>query len=257
MMVTREEIEAGLRHLGLKQNDSVLVHSSLSSFGQVENGADSVIDAIINVVGPGGTVAMPSFPAIWRGMTHYEYLKSQPVFDLRVIPSGMGKITELFRCRSEVRRSIHGCHSVAVWGRLRDKFIADHGKYPWPCGEKSPFWENCMAGGKILLLGIGQRSNTTLHTVEEIGGAPVLTKELYYPVVIDYEGLIHTCPTFAHIPGIARDYDKMDAVCEEKKIMTRTKIGQAEVRLIEAAPLLETGIALLKDDPEFLFKEKC
>jgi len=44
--VSKEDIKAGLRKLGLKKGDIVGVHSSLSSFGYVEGGADAVIDSL-------------------------------------------------------------------------------------------------------------------------------------------------------------------------------------------------------------------
>lgn len=61
--VRKEDIEAGLRRLGLKKGDSVGVHSSLSSFGRVEGGADAVIDALLDVVGEDGNVVMSTHSA--------------------------------------------------------------------------------------------------------------------------------------------------------------------------------------------------
>ena len=40
--VTKDDIRNGLAKLGLRQGDNVGVHSSLSSFGYVEGGADAV-----------------------------------------------------------------------------------------------------------------------------------------------------------------------------------------------------------------------
>jgi len=59
--VTKEDIKRGLETLGLKNGDSVGVHSSLSSFGYVEGGANAVIDALLEVVGPEGTIVMPTY----------------------------------------------------------------------------------------------------------------------------------------------------------------------------------------------------
>ena len=59
-MVHKEDIVRGLGELGLRPGDVVLVHSSLSSFGYVEGGADAVIDALLDAVGPEGTVMVPT-----------------------------------------------------------------------------------------------------------------------------------------------------------------------------------------------------
>ena len=59
--VTKEEVKKGLNRVGLKEEDVVLVHSSLSSFGYVEGGPDTIIDALLETVGKKGTVVMPTF----------------------------------------------------------------------------------------------------------------------------------------------------------------------------------------------------
>ena len=59
--VTGEDIVAGLRDLEVHQGDVVMVHSSLSRFGEVVGGADTVIDALQNVIGPTGLLVMPTF----------------------------------------------------------------------------------------------------------------------------------------------------------------------------------------------------
>ena len=94
-MITKEIIINGLKELGLKQGDTVLVHSSLSSFGYVDGGADTVIDALLETVGKEGTVLVPT-------LTGSEHLSAEnpPVFDVRNTPCWTGKIPETFRKRA-------------------------------------------------------------------------------------------------------------------------------------------------------------
>jgi aminoglycoside 3-N-acetyltransferase len=47
--VTKEDIKKGLIKLGLKKGDIIGVHSSLSRFGYVIGGADTVIDALLEI----------------------------------------------------------------------------------------------------------------------------------------------------------------------------------------------------------------
>ena len=49
--VTKKTIIKKLRQLGLKEGDSLCVHSSLSSLGYVVGGAESVIQALLEVIG--------------------------------------------------------------------------------------------------------------------------------------------------------------------------------------------------------------
>ncbi|MBS7633995.1 AAC(3) family N-acetyltransferase [Candidatus Bathyarchaeota archaeon] len=54
-------MKRGLQQLGPKKGDIVIVHSSLSSFGFVEGGAETVIDVLLETVSEEGTVIMPTY----------------------------------------------------------------------------------------------------------------------------------------------------------------------------------------------------
>ena len=60
MSVTLNDIEKALTELGVAQGDIVLVHSSLKSFGTVEGGPETVIQAFKNVITEQGTLVMPT-----------------------------------------------------------------------------------------------------------------------------------------------------------------------------------------------------
>ena len=60
-MSSFEILVEDLKNLGLEKGDTVIVHSSLKSMGQVDGGANTVIDAIIEVIGNDGTVLFPAF----------------------------------------------------------------------------------------------------------------------------------------------------------------------------------------------------
>ena len=62
-IITREFLVANLKRIGIKQGD-VLLHTSLSSFGHVEGGPDTVIDALLEALGTKGTILMSTYPAI-------------------------------------------------------------------------------------------------------------------------------------------------------------------------------------------------
>ena len=59
--VTKEDIKAGLQRLGIRTGDVLGVHSSLSSFGHVEGGAHTVLEALFETVGHGGAVVMSTY----------------------------------------------------------------------------------------------------------------------------------------------------------------------------------------------------
>ena len=60
--LTQAQLEAGLRALGVDDGMALEVHSSLSAFGPVAGGAETVIAALQRVVGSEGAIVMPAFP---------------------------------------------------------------------------------------------------------------------------------------------------------------------------------------------------
>ena len=60
MIVSKDQIINGLRELGIKLGMELEVHSSLSSFGYVEGGAATVIQALQETVGLEGSIFMPA-----------------------------------------------------------------------------------------------------------------------------------------------------------------------------------------------------
>jgi hypothetical protein len=117
-MVTAREICEALRHVGVKAGDHLLVHSSLRAVGPIDGGVDAMVDGLLDAVGPDGTLAMPSF--------HYTRPLPEPWFDPATTPGKTGWLTEVFRRRPGVLRSLHPAHSVSAIGPRAASFLADH-----------------------------------------------------------------------------------------------------------------------------------
>lgn len=144
--------------LGLQAEDTVLMHSSLSSLGYVEGGAQTVIDTLLALLHR-GTLLLPA-------------LTFRPVYETKVFsskdtPSCVGAISEHFRCREGVMRSFHPTHSVCAAGKYAVELLQDHFDSDTPAGPNSPFARLPAYDGKILMLGCSIGSNTSMHAVEE------------------------------------------------------------------------------------------
>ncbi len=246
--VTRQNIVADLKALGLKQNDIVLVHSSLSRIGMVEGGADTVIDALLEVIGRDGTLLMPSFQ---RG-SEFFLAQSKFVFDIRNAPSEVGVITETFRRRPGVIRSLSPTHCTAGIGPKTWDILKDHEQCRVSAGFGSPYHKLVQAWSKILLLGVAHNSNTTLHFVENTNGAPTLCRQLFEPSVIDGNGRTIAVPTWPHMPGLQRNYPRVENILLEHGLQRSGKIGDADSKLIDAQGMSELIGGIIKRDPMFL-----
>ena len=177
--ITIDTICQGLTKLGVNRGDILLVHSSLSSLGWVCGSAQSVIIALLNVLGSNGTLVMPahsgdlSDPAEWENppvpkewiQTIYE---NMPAFEPGKTPSrGMGCIAELFRTFPNTLRSDHPQLSFAANGRLAAEIVDGHVLTP-QLGMNSPLGKMYRLGAKVLLLGVGFDSCTSFHLAESL-----------------------------------------------------------------------------------------
>ncbi len=166
--VTRADIAAGLRGLGLGAGDRVMMHTALSSFGRVAGGAEAVIDAVRDVVTEAGTIMMPSFN---HGVCFRE--DGGGCYDPLTTPTINGRVPEIFRQQPGVHRSWQPTHAFAAWGRDAQRYIEGHHR-TLTCGLDSPLGRLYADGGYGLLLGVRYNSNTFHHVVETAVRAPCL-----------------------------------------------------------------------------------
>ncbi len=241
-ILTKEDIISNIKELGVEMGEIILVHSSMSRLGHVEGGADTVIDALLEAVGPDGTVLMPTYPITGDWI---EYLKSDPIFYPLQSPSSTGKITDVFWRREGVLRSLHPTHSVSAFGKYAFYLIQDHEQSPSPCGNPSPFRKLVELNGQILHLGSSFATTTSFHVVEDM--LPNFPKKVYldeplFMKYIDFEGIEHAVPVMVHDPTLAlKRIEKFKHkeieifnYCRENGIVKSGKIGLATAHLINA-----------------------
>lgn len=246
-VVSKADIVRGLRALGLREGDVVLVHSSLRSFGYVEDGANAVIHALLETVGEDGTVMVPTLT--WSTVN-----AEQPVFDVQRTPSVVGWVTEVFRHRPEAIRSLHPTHSVAAIGAKVRYMTEGHERDATPCSRTSPYGKLVQEGGYILFLGMGLECNTTFHAMEEWSNVPGrFAKEMEDLHVIDYEGNDLLVPSRRH-RAKPNDFPKIEPELLQRGILRIGRIGDAEIRLVAAKPMAELALQFLKEDPCYFWR---
>jgi aminoglycoside 3-N-acetyltransferase len=230
--LTRSDIVRGLRKIGLEEGDRVLVHSSLAALGHVDGGADSVIDALLETVGPEGLVVVPTFGGA--------------PFDRKKSATTLGIIADTFWRRQEAVRSLHPSHSVAAIGKGAEELIRGHEMARTAYGEDTPYMRLAETGGKILLVGVDQDRNTTLHTGESIACVPYMgVVDFTY---VDDDGKEVTIPV-EDMAGPHRDFIGLDRLFRELGIMAIGRIGNAVCRLMDTKEMLEAEIEALEEDP--------
>ena len=220
--VNQKSIADGLRGLGLKNGDIVLLHSSLLSMGKVEGGPGAVIDAFLEVLGSDGTLLVPVFGAL--GILTEE-VKHRPGAVISPCPVG----------------------TLAAIGKDAEELCRDHWKADTAHGENTPFTRIADKGGYICLLGVDQDRNTTLHSVEALLKLPYLSQATRTFTAPDGQSVTKT---WKYYPGPHRDFIGLDPLLAPA--MTRGRVGDAEVRLIRAKEMYDIALAVGANDPAFV-----
>ncbi len=193
---TVSSLAANLAALGVEPGMVLVVHSSLKSLGWVNGGPVAVILALEQVLGPEGTLVMPthsgdlSDPANWVAPpvpeSWWETIRAtMPAYDPTLTPTYyMGVIPETFRKQEGVMRSEHPTASFAVWGKHTHQIVEDQELVPF-FGERSPLARVYDLDGKVLLLGVGHGNNTSLHIAEGRARIPQRMVHSGSPLLVD------------------------------------------------------------------------
>ena len=223
-----------LRELGVQAGDVLLVHTSYRALRPVDDGPPGLIAALRETVGPTGTVVMPS----WGD-------DDETPFDPRTTPvaKDLGVTAELFRRQPDTQRSAHN-FSFAAAGPHAGVIVGDALPVP-PHRAESPVGRVHDLDGKVLLLGVGHDSDTTLHLAEVLADVPYGVPKHFtvardgQRVRVDYLENDHCCQRFA----------LADEWLREARLQVEGPVGAAQARLARSRDIVRVALAKLRLDP--------
>jgi aminoglycoside 3-N-acetyltransferase len=227
------DLTQSLGAVGIRPGDVLLLHGALSSLGRVRGGAPAVVEALLSLLGPAGTLVVPTLPDL-----------NQP-FAPETSPSTVGQLTEVVRQWPGSVRSRHPTHAVSAIGAQAVYLTAGHER-SLPCGPDSPYGKVAELGGWVLLLGVDQDRNTTWHTAETIADVPYLRTLTVR--VVEAGGAVKDM-TLPKSPCGHRAFIELDRPLREAGLLQMGRVGQAVARLMPAGQMLAWGVARLHADP--------
>ncbi len=158
--MNKEKLVKELKKIGIQEGMELEVHSSLSSFGYIEGGAETVIEALMECVTERGSIFMSSL-CFGPELELTEEDKTMGITTkIKILPenaprTAMGIIADTFRQRADVTTGT-GVIRTSGWG-LHGAEAAN--------GGLNYVIHN---GGKALLLGVDIYKLTAMHYVEDI-----------------------------------------------------------------------------------------
>lgn len=241
--MTRNDIGRLLEPLGLRGNH-IVVHASLSSFGQVEGGAPALCAALLDAVGETGTIVMPAFTyteTLGRSPGSMGASRSVAFHPDLPVSREIGAVAEAFRRAAGVLRSNHPTHSFAAWGRHAREVLSTQ-RDNNPLG---PLKKLNVLQGHVLLLGAPLASVTAIHLAEERHGTPHLTRRTAVRVnAAGYDERV----VLENIPGCSAGFIKLEEQLDPNKVRS-SSLERGTARKIPVRYLVNLANALLDSDP--------
>lgn len=252
-MVSYHDLAAGFRKLDINPFQPVIVHASLSAFGEIRGGANTFLGALIanyeRIMMPAFTFKTMIIPEIGPALNGIDYgsgkdLNRMAEFFYKDMPvdSMMGDLAETLRCHPASQRSTHPILSfsgINVDQALRRQSLED----PF-----APLQALAQEQGWVILAGVDNSVNTTIHLGEALAGRKTFTRWGLTEL-----GVV-VCP---HYPGCSDGFIKI-----EQKLTTISRmsyIGETKISAIPMAPLLATVQTMIKNHPKSLLcsRKKC
>jgi aminoglycoside 3-N-acetyltransferase len=265
MLVTRSRLAHDLDKLGLGAGGATMVHCRMSALGHVVGGAESVVRALREALGPEGTLvaytgwqdAPPEDLEALDEEARRAYLEGQPAYDPRVALSRRdhGRVPEALRTWPGAHHSGHPEAGVAAVGPLAKAVTVGH-PYDDAYGAGTPYARLVELGGRVAVLGAPLESVTLVHHAEAVAEVPDKRRVSYrYPVL---EGGERVWRTFSDIDTSdgALPYERV--IGEEDYIGyiacsalaagagSSGSVGEARAYLFEARELVEHAVCWIE-----------
>jgi len=239
----------------------MMVHCRLSALGHVVGGAETVVRALLDAVGAGGTLvaytgwqdAPPDDLDVLDEEARRAYLDEHPAYDPRIALSRRdhGRVPEALRTWPGALHSGHPEAGVAAVGHLAWEITASH-PHDDAYGAGTPYARLVELGGQVAMLGAPLDTVTLVHHAEAVAQVP------------EKRRVVYSCPIFESDERVWRSFSDIDTsegalpyerlVGEEDYVGYIARlalaagagrsgpVGEATARLFDARALVEHAV---------------
>jgi aminoglycoside N3'-acetyltransferase len=243
-LLSKKDLVKDLKDLGVKNGDLLNVKCSLRSIGKVEGGAETLVEALVEIVGETGTIVTDSFVSVFNPR-----LSEQKPLSDENSPSYAGALANAMLKHPEVYRSRHPVQKFAAIGAMAKELTESHNENSYAydilriMAQRNG--KNLKIGSDEKVVGVG-----TTHVAVGMMGfrqlRPVMGRHYinsvgekeFFP--IDWaglcaEGLINFIP----------HYEK------NGNIISTGRVGNSPAKITSMEGTLKTELEILEKDPTF------
>lgn len=241
-MLVYRELKSAFQELGLA-NKPVITHASLQPFGYIHNGADTVLQALIDSV---KSLIMPTFtyktmitPEVGppnNGIIYgaeKDLNKMAEPFTLDMpADTMMGILPETLRNHVAAKRTSHPILSFAGIGA--DFLLGTQTLYE----PFAPIGALADEDGWAILINVDHSVNTSIHYAEKLAGRKQFTRWALM------DNRVVQCPNF---PGDSSGFNALASYIHPDT--RRVTMGEAVIQAVSLKRLFEVVQELIKNDP--------
>jgi aminoglycoside 3-N-acetyltransferase len=252
-MLTFRDFITGMRKLEIDRSRPVIAHASLSAFGEVHGGAETMIGALLSSF---DTLIMPAFTYKTMLIPEMGPLENAIIYgsgkdtnrmaeiyqpDMPSDPL-MGVVAESLRLHPKANRSAHPILSFAGVNAAQ---ILDSQTLDEPL---NPIEDLKEQAGWVLLMGVDQTVNTSIHYAERLAG-----RKGFVRWALTSTGVV-ICPGF---PGCSDGFNEVTSHLTD--IIRRVEVGASVIQAMPVNDLVERVCAIIKEKPVALLcqREDC
>lgn len=241
-MFYKEDLIRHIRQLGIHPTDTVMVHTSLKSLGQIHPEDKTTAEVFIYALRaclPDGLLLIPTHT--WANIR-----EDGDVFSLRDTIPCIGAVPTVAAQLAAKAwdagdrtcvRSLHPTHSVVAFGKRAAEYVADDAKAVTPAPVSGSFGKLYTENAKILLVGVSHARNTYFHAVDEYLDIPDrLQSQPTRLLLRDYDGTVTERSITRHLRSMSHFFDNYEPYLEHCGAMRFGRLGDALVRVCDAQP---------------------
>lgn len=253
---TRERIVADLVDLRVTPGDAVLVHASMRAVGAVEGGADTVIEAVMEVVGLAGTVVCPAFNRKNRiedrvitveggSPGSLDFRLDTGTFIDGLCREQVGIFAERLSARPDAELSSHPTLAFSAAGRSAS-YITANAPFHYSLGTNSPLARLHQLDARIVLIGVDHRVNSAIHLAENWANAPYARRKAAVRMPN------HTATELEGNPECSAGFVKIEPLLRQARILRSGYVGNARSQSMRLQHVVSMAMEMLRGNPESL-----